>query len=148
MVNDRRRGTIAIRGIHGYPQSVPVSPVGFEFSGHVIDGMSRNGGGSWEFILPSGVVLNTFEPLLDNPLGRLVLLNLLIVGGLSLGWYFLRDRVRNLRSGLMLRAWPAVEPLASPLPSSVSAGWRNQANRVAVARAGVLPVAGPSAAGE
>lgn len=43
--------------------------VGFRFEGSVQDGMSKNGGDSWEFILPAGVVLNTFGPTFAPSIG-------------------------------------------------------------------------------
>lgn len=49
------------------------------------------------------LVLRTFTPLLDNPLGRLILLNVLLLIGLIVCWYTLRDRFRNMRSGTLLR---------------------------------------------
>ena len=36
--------------------------VGFELQGRLPDGITENGGGAGEFILPSGVVLNSFSP--------------------------------------------------------------------------------------
>ena len=49
------------------------------------------------------LLLRTFTPLLDNPVGRLVLLNVLLIGALAIAWYTLRGRYRALRSGLVLR---------------------------------------------
>jgi tetratricopeptide (TPR) repeat protein len=49
------------------------------------------------------LVLEMFTPLLDNPLGRLVLLNVAVIAGLVAGAYFLRGRLRALRSGMLLR---------------------------------------------
>ncbi|TDJ68897.1 MAG: hypothetical protein E2O39_12455 [Planctomycetota bacterium] len=36
--------------------------IGFEHSGYVPRGSTKNGGGAWEFILPSGIVLTSFRP--------------------------------------------------------------------------------------
>jgi len=36
--------------------------IGFEFDGNFPDGITKNGGGAGEFILPSGVVLTSFSP--------------------------------------------------------------------------------------
>jgi ABC-type transport system involved in multi-copper enzyme maturation permease subunit len=46
---------------------LPLAPgdtmtIGFEFDGRFPDGISKNGGGAGEFILPSGVVLTSFSP--------------------------------------------------------------------------------------
>ena len=49
------------------------------------------------------LVLRIFEPLLDNPVGRVVLLNILLFGVLVVTWYMVRDKLRALRSGMVLR---------------------------------------------
>ncbi|MEM7199338.1 MAG: hypothetical protein AAF628_03670 [Planctomycetota bacterium] len=56
-------------------------------------------------LLGKGVdlITGTLTPLLDNAVGRLVLLNLIVVGVAVGAWYALRERWRKLRSGLVLR---------------------------------------------
>ncbi len=43
--------------------------VGFRFHGRYPDGITKNGGGNEEFILPSGVVLTAFQPTMAPMLG-------------------------------------------------------------------------------
>ncbi|WP_158623904.1 M1 family aminopeptidase, partial [Corallococcus llansteffanensis] len=54
-------------GLYVFTPSAPLAPgaslkVGFQYQGHVPDGVSRAGGELKEFILPSGVVLTSEEP--------------------------------------------------------------------------------------
>ncbi|MCY1040496.1 M1 family aminopeptidase [Corallococcus sp. bb12-1] len=54
-------------GLYVFTPSAPLAPgatltVGFQYQGHVPDGVSRSGGALREFILPSGVVLTSEEP--------------------------------------------------------------------------------------
>lgn len=61
-------------GLYVFSANPPLRPggklrVGFEMSGRVPDGISKNGGGMPEFILPSGVVLTSFRPTFIPTLG-------------------------------------------------------------------------------
>jgi ABC-type transport system involved in multi-copper enzyme maturation permease subunit len=54
-------------GLHVFELDPPLAPdetvtLGFSFEGRHPDGISSNGGGMDQFILPSGVVLNAFSP--------------------------------------------------------------------------------------
>jgi ABC-2 type transport system permease protein len=54
-------------GLYVFTPSAPLQRdgrvrVGFQLEGRLPDGMTRNGGGASEFILPSGVVLTSFRP--------------------------------------------------------------------------------------
>lgn len=54
-------------GLYVFTQNPPLEPgqqltIGFEFDNTVPKGISKNGGGTSEFILPSGVVLTSFSP--------------------------------------------------------------------------------------
>jgi len=54
-------------GLYVFTPPRPLPPggrveVGFELSGTLPPGVSRNGGGSMEFVLPSGIVLTSFSP--------------------------------------------------------------------------------------
>ncbi|RKH20428.1 hypothetical protein D7X74_03900 [Corallococcus sp. CA047B] len=63
-------------GLYVFTPSPPLVPgatlkVGFQFQGRVPDGASREGGTLKEFILPSGVVLTSFEPTFAPVVGYL-----------------------------------------------------------------------------
>ncbi len=54
-------------GLYVFTPAAPLPPgaqarVGFQFEGLLPRGITKNGGGAREFILPSGVVLTSFEP--------------------------------------------------------------------------------------
>ncbi|HYO13253.1 MAG TPA: M1 family aminopeptidase [Thermoanaerobaculia bacterium] len=54
-------------GLYVFSPGAPLPPggrvrVGFSFEGRFPDGVTKNGGGTGEFILPSGVVLTSFSP--------------------------------------------------------------------------------------
>jgi ABC-2 type transport system permease protein len=54
-------------GLYVFTPQAPLPPggrvrVGFSFEGHLPKGITKNGGGTNEFILPSGVVLTSFTP--------------------------------------------------------------------------------------
>jgi tetratricopeptide (TPR) repeat protein len=51
----------------------------------------------------AGALVHLLTPMLDNPLGRLLLLNGLLIAAAVIGWYVVRGRWRALRSGLVLR---------------------------------------------
>ncbi len=60
-------------GLHVFHLDSPLAPgesmiLGYSFDGHFPGGISRNGGGSGEFVLPSGVVLTSFSnAMLPSP---------------------------------------------------------------------------------
>jgi ABC-2 type transport system permease protein len=61
-------------GLYVFQLPVPLPPggrvrVGFQFEGVFPQGISKNGGGSQEFILPSGVVLTAFTPSFSPVVG-------------------------------------------------------------------------------
>ncbi|HTQ79203.1 MAG TPA: M1 family aminopeptidase, partial [Thermoanaerobaculia bacterium] len=58
---DNRAGLYVFSLVQPLPQGAHVR-VGFELEGEVPVGISKNGGGSEEFVLPSGVVLTSFRP--------------------------------------------------------------------------------------
>lgn len=54
-------------GLYVFTPAAPLAPgdacqIGFDFEGVVLDGFTENGGGTSEFILPSGIVLTSFTP--------------------------------------------------------------------------------------
>ena len=54
-------------GLHVFTMDPPLAPdetisLGFRFEGRLPDGISENGGGMDQFILPGGIVLNAFAP--------------------------------------------------------------------------------------
>ena len=61
-------------GLYVFTPPAPLAPgghvrVGFQLEGAFPQGVSRNGGGSMEFILPSGVVLTSFSPTFTPVVG-------------------------------------------------------------------------------
>lgn len=77
------------------------------------------------------LLIRIFEPLLDNPVGRLVLLNVMLLISVSVLWIVLRSKIRGLRSGLVLRNHlEAVNALVASRPRT-----REQFRRVARSRA-------------
>lgn len=50
-----------------------------------------------------GMVMGVLTPMLETPAGRLLLLNIVLLTVVVLGFFLLRSRLRQLRSGLMLR---------------------------------------------
>ena len=61
-------------GLYVFTPPAPLPPggrvrVGWEFEGRLREGVSKNGGGFPEFILPSGVVMNSFRPSLAPLVG-------------------------------------------------------------------------------
>ena len=86
-------------------------------------------------------LLGVLAPMLDNPVGRLLLLNGLLLVAAVVSWYMVRGRWRALRSGLVLRRHlDGVAMLVGSQPRRA----REQFRRVAQARAGA-PVEFPAA---
>src|SRR5262249_54083512 len=63
-------------GLLVFPPPEPLAPqhsleLGFSYDGRFPNGVSKNGGGASEFILPSGVVLTSFGPQIVPAIGFL-----------------------------------------------------------------------------